>query len=267
MVVSENAMKRALCIGINAYPGIPGNNLNGCLNDARNIGNALGTIFKFDQVKTLLDSKAARFDILDGRDWLCAGAKLGDELVFTYSGHGTQVADRNGDESDGLDEALCPSDLCASNWEKCPITDDELCSGFIKLPRGVHLTILADCCHSGSITREFARYNSRFLPPRFSRKFASRRHIHRLAQMPEAPWVCLSGCRDNETSADAFIDEQYAGALTHALLHVIAGDANKTWIDAHATLTHWLAREGYTQHPVLSGMPTELNRQMFGGTR
>jgi hypothetical protein len=259
--------KRSLCVGINGYSGLPGHGLNGCLNDARNLGNVLGAVYGFDQVKTLLDAKASRQGILDGLDWLCDCAQPGAELVFSFSGHGTQKADLDGDEPDRLDECLCPSDLCDSNWDRALITDDELSARFLRLPRGVHLTVIADCCHSGTITRELERHKSRFLSPRLHGRMAFGRNLRRLAQVPAAPWVCLSGCKDTETSADAFIDERYAGALTYSLLRVIAGDANRTWTDAHATLTHWLAREGYDQHPVLSGMPTELSRHMFGGTR
>ena len=47
----------------------------------------------------------------------------GDVLVFHYSGHGSQVPDRHGDEvDDGLDEIICPYDL---DWDD-PFTDDDL---------------------------------------------------------------------------------------------------------------------------------------------
>lgn len=38
-----------------------------------------------------------------GISWLAAGAKPGDQLMMHYSGHGGQVVDTNGDETDGYD--------------------------------------------------------------------------------------------------------------------------------------------------------------------
>ena len=54
-----------------------------------------------------------------------ARAQPGDVLVFYYSGHGSQVRDRNGDElTDGLDEIICPYDM---DWDRGTyILDDDL---------------------------------------------------------------------------------------------------------------------------------------------
>jgi outer membrane protein assembly factor BamB len=69
--------------------------------------------------------------------------------LFYYAGHGTQVTDTNGDESDGLDEALCGIDVNASgdglvidDWFKSKI--DEF--------QGTVIIIL-DCCFSGGMNR------------------------------------------------------------------------------------------------------------------
>jgi hypothetical protein len=56
--------------------------------------------------------------------WLIAGAKSGDSLFFHYSGHG------------------------ASQKDVSPDTDDLLVA---PLPKGVRLTAVMDCCHSGSV--------------------------------------------------------------------------------------------------------------------
>ncbi|KAI7744213.1 hypothetical protein M8C21_019460, partial [Ambrosia artemisiifolia] len=51
-----------------------------------------------------------RHNILMALEWLTKGSRSGDSLVFYYAGHGSHVADVNGDERDGLDEAICPVD-------------------------------------------------------------------------------------------------------------------------------------------------------------
>lgn len=71
----------------------------------------------------------------------------GDDLFLHYSGHGVRVADKDGDEDDGFDEALCPVDY----KEVGVITDDTINKHVIQpLPKGSRLTIIFDCCHSGT---------------------------------------------------------------------------------------------------------------------
>jgi hypothetical protein len=53
-----------------------------------------------------------------------------------------------GDESDGFDETIIPLDF----QEAGHIKDDELIASFIKpIKKGVIVTCLMDCCHSGTV--------------------------------------------------------------------------------------------------------------------
>jgi hypothetical protein len=64
------------------------------------------------------------------------------QLVLFYVGHGASVADKNGDEDDGLDEAMV--------FENGFLIDDQLKESLSKC--GCARTVLlSDCCHSGSI--------------------------------------------------------------------------------------------------------------------
>lgn len=69
----------------------------------------------------------------------------GDLLVITYSGHGGQVRDLNGDEDDGYDETFC-------FWDG-QYTDDRLREQLSKLPVGVRVLLITDSCHSGTMSR------------------------------------------------------------------------------------------------------------------
>jgi hypothetical protein len=86
-----------------------------------------------------------------GIQWLLHDARCGDTLVFHFSGHGTQVPDENGDEEDGMDEAICTVDL---DWyTNMGICDDELREKlFLACPEGVELVAFFDCCHSGTMS-------------------------------------------------------------------------------------------------------------------
>ncbi len=148
-------MKKALLVGINRYPD-PRNELKGCVNDVRQMAETLKSRYGFPgdgNMRILTDARATTKAILDGLAWLTAGASPGDSLVFHYSGHGSQVPDRNGDETtDRLDEILCPYDL---DWDH-PLTDDDLAAACAGVPQGALLTVILDCCHSGTGLRDFA---------------------------------------------------------------------------------------------------------------
>src|SRR5690242_3585915 len=95
-------MKKAICVGINNYPGIF-NDLKGCVNDARD-WSALLQERGFD-VTLMLDSQATRTSVKAALRGLIDVTNAGDIAVFTYSGHGTQVVDAGSDEADPYDEA------------------------------------------------------------------------------------------------------------------------------------------------------------------
>ena len=64
------------------------------------------------------------------------------ELVVYFSGHGSQIKDRDGDEDDGNDECLVFID---------GLLPDDIIGSILKLHRNKSLTLIADCCHSGTV--------------------------------------------------------------------------------------------------------------------
>jgi hypothetical protein len=65
------------------------------------------------------------------------------ELFIYYTGHGTRVTDKNGDEADGKDEAMVFDDAF--------VTDDKLLEVLKTKCEGSKVILVNDCCHSGSI--------------------------------------------------------------------------------------------------------------------
>lgn len=84
-----------------------------------------------------------------------AELKAGDIFFLTYSGHGGQVPDANGDEPDHLDETWVLYDR--------ELIDDELYALYATFQPGVRIAVLSDSCHSGTVTRE-GRYRETYLP-------------------------------------------------------------------------------------------------------
>jgi hypothetical protein len=143
---SLGGRRRALCVGINTYPTMP---LNGCVRDAETWAGVLRDALQFEPPIMLLDDQATRARILESLERLVGESRAGDVLVFQFAGHGTRAPDYDGDEPEGLDEALCPYDTA----DGALLIDDDVRRVFERLPRGVSLTCFIDCCHSGSITR------------------------------------------------------------------------------------------------------------------
>jgi hypothetical protein len=259
--------KKALCVGINDYPFGEANDLRGCVNDANDWSNLLRNHFDFTDVKQLLDSDATKANMLAGIKDLLAAASDGDVLVFTNASHGTYLADKDGDEPK-FDEAICPHDT-DSNL----LVDDELRELFLNIPKGVRLTVISDSCHSGSVTRvavnEFRR--NRQLNPALLGNPALTPDEMRIARkatekFPESGMkeILLSGCKSNQTSADAYIANDYHGAMSYYAIKAITDAGYKlTYAELHDALLPLLEDENYDQVPQLEGKDENKQRQIF----
>ncbi len=277
--------KRALLIGINKYQ-VPGADLRGCVNDVKDLSAALVEFYAFKKrdINVLLDGAATQKAMESGIASLVRGAKKGDVLVLHYSGHGSNVPDdaKNRDEADGRDEILCPTDL---SWDK-PLRDDWLRSTFDRLPAGVSFTVIMDCCHSGTNTRAIlppdAKVKQRYLPSPWGiaaaesgrslpRKVASElRRSPRSARKAkdivnaQLPEVLITGCRDTQTSADAFINGRYNGALTFALVDAIRKSKGRlTYKQWHDRAADVLKARKFDQVPQLEGRTARFAAPLF----
>jgi metacaspase-1 len=275
--------KKALLIGINRYR-IPGADLRGCVNDVKNIQSVITEFHGFaaNDIAVLTDYDATKKAIESGIKTLIAGARKGDTLLLHYSGHGSNVPDDNGDEADGRDEILCPTDL---DWND-PLRDDWLRKQFDKLRKDVSLTVIMDCCHSGTNTRAIlppdAPLKERFLPCpldliasesgralRGKVKGTVRKSSGNARKksdiVPVAiPEVLITGCRDTQTSADAAIDNSFNGALTYYLVAAIReSKGNVTHRALHARTVTLLKEKGFDQVPQLEGKVQSFDRQFL----
>ncbi|RPJ21342.1 MAG: caspase family protein, partial [Chloroflexi bacterium] len=218
-------MKKAVCIGINNYPGIF-NDLKGCVNDAKDWSALLqGLGF---EVSLMLDSQATRQNVKAALQGLVGTTNAGDIAVFTYSGHGTQVVDFGSDEGDSYDEAIC---LYDGN-----VIDDELRIILEGLHRQATLVVISDSCFSGSVTRIAPeKAIPRFIPPTVP---TAGRTARRSFLLPEAimPEILITGCSDSEYSYDAEFNGRPNGAMTALALNVIRQNPNATYREFHTQL-------------------------------
>ncbi|WP_428423307.1 caspase family protein [Methylibium sp.] len=196
----------------------------------------------------LLTKKATRAAVLASIRAAAKSLKSGDLFFLSYSGHGGQVPDVTGEESDKQDETWCLYDG--------QLIDDELYAELGRFAKGVRVLVLSDSCHSGTVTRAAppppgaaAPAKSRMMPPAVAMRtyrdhqafydklqrdvaradggrpadpdaalaqLAVSPRLTALAAQLKAAVILVSGCQDNQTS----LDGEHNGAFTERLLMV-----------------------------------------------
>ena len=147
---------RGLVIGIDDYEPRSIGKLQGAVNDARDIHQALAGM-GVDDLTMLLDGDATRDRILAEWQGLLERAGPGDTLVLTYAGHGSQEPERvAGTERDGQDENLILGGFRHHGpGTRERIIDDELNQWFLDAGRkNLRVVFVTDSCHSGTLTRQ-----------------------------------------------------------------------------------------------------------------
>jgi hypothetical protein len=75
--------------------------------------------------------------------------------------------------------------------------------------------------------------------------------------------ILISGCQDTQTSADAFMNGRYNGALTKFLVDLVKKNPNYTWAELNAALPRAVKAAGYAQTPMITGGADLLERVVF----
>jgi hypothetical protein len=65
--------------------------------------------------------------------------------------------------------------------------------------------------------------------------------------------VIISGCKDNQTSADAYIGGRYQGALSYAIQSSLIRNLSINYDQLHNEVCRTLHRKRFTQEPNLIG--------------
>lgn len=234
----------SLHLGLNAvdpqHYGWPGT-LAGCENDARAMERVARE--RGYQTRTLLTREATSAALLGTLREAAASLGAGDTLLLTYAGHGSQApTEESSDEDDGLDETWVLYDRM--------FLDDELYQAWKLFAPGVRIVLVSDSCHSGTVARVAAFSTKgeppspggttavateapptpRAMPREIAREVvAAHRDVYgRLLSAARsrgpveigevrAGVILLSGCMDNQLSADG----EANGYFTSRLLEVL----------------------------------------------
>jgi|SRR6476469_743537 len=227
----------ALTIGLNSvdpahYGGWSGE-LRACEADAEDMAEIAKS--RHFTVKTLLTASATRSKVISEMNQAATTLQSGDIFVLSYSGHGGQVPDLNGDEiDDRIDETWCLYDG--------QFIDDETYNLLGKFATGVRILVFSDSCHSGTVTKQ-AYYQGtiaarsatptttevkyRYMPnPIILRTYSQNKAFYdailenktlkESREAVRASVLLISGCQDNQLSADG----NFNGLFTANLLRV-----------------------------------------------
>jgi hypothetical protein len=218
--------------------------LSGCINDARSM-EAIASSQGYTS-RTLLDEDARADAVVSAIDG--AAQQLGDSDIFllTYSGHGGEVPDPTGTEATGMNQTWCLFDRM--------MVDDELYALWAHFGSGVRIFVLSDSCHSGTVTRtrmyqaalqgntalrdRYGKQRGRARTPRFRAiPLSQNQQVYKRYRLmydtisrytpkdvdPSASVLLISGCQDNQLSADGDTN----GLFTEKLLGVWGDGAFK----------------------------------------
>ncbi|KAG9123528.1 hypothetical protein FRC07_014828 [Ceratobasidium sp. 392] len=166
----------ALIIGINQYADSHIPNLKGAVGDAKGFRDYLIGDLRVpeSQIKTLFDDQATRANIINAFIALGTNAEIKklDPIVIFYAGHGAKLEKPEGWEAgESHIQSLIPHDATHKNAEVdsvLPIPDRTIATLLNDIAetnkKGDNITVIFDCCHSASGTREavtpgrYARY-------------------------------------------------------------------------------------------------------------
>ena len=243
----------ALLVGIDDYPVSVARSLTGCVNDITEVRRLLDDLAgEQAAVRTLLNADATVEAVTDAVSRHLGAAGDGDAALLWFSGHGTESSAAGADllvEATGRNQAL----VCADG----PLLDKRLGALLDAIAgRGVPVTAVLDCCHSGGATRkdEPGELTARYAPPSadwdFGRAVADTREV---AVTPSAGrHLLLAASRLDQPAYEGWFRGRRHGAFTHALVGAVrAAGAAATGRELLSAAAARVQRSGSAQHPVL----------------
>ncbi len=227
---------RALFVGINCYPPESGwMDIHGSNDFELVFPMLIKQGYSKRNIQVLLNEKATKDAIVRELKNIARQSKKGDHIYIQFSCHGQQMIDDNGDEPDGLDEAIIPYDALRKyvpgkyEGEK-HLRDDELEALLenIRLKTGKtgNMIVVLDACHSGTGTRdgdedEYVRGTSYiFAPEDYEYPEEDKEHLTLYLKKETylSPISVFSACHADELNNEYRPTGQrsYYGSLTYA---------------------------------------------------
>ncbi|KAI8077364.1 caspase domain-containing protein [Gilbertella persicaria] len=239
--------------------------------------------------------KPTKANIISAMQWLVHDAEPDDSFFFHYSGHGGRVADIHNDEDDSFDETIYPLDFEQFEGDSGQIRDDDMYDLLVRpLPPKCRLTAIFDSCHSGTVLDLPYVYSTRgeikeqnlfkyagkgFLSAGIAyaqgdkegalssimslgKQLMEARNVSdrvRRKNTSQADVIMFSGCKDDQTSADANESGRATGAMSYAFTTTLRKNPNQTYQELLNSVRDIL-RDKYLQRPQMSAShPIDVN--------
>ncbi len=245
------AQKEALLIGVSDYQGKQ-DDLKGIEIDVSNMKN-LFEKWGF-HTTVLLDKDSMQID-----NYLNQYHSLGkdDAFAFYYSGHGSHIDDKSGDESDGQDETIVLSDGATNSF----YLDDNLNRHFNSIV--AKKLIVFDSCHSGTAFKAFGdKPRAKSIEPKLSGiEIKSKGFRYQVNQkLDSGDYIVFSASQDSEESlatsrgslfTNAFIKEFNSGGESKKMMNIKQSVAEDIYNYCEQT-------KSTVHHPNLSTSKDEL---------
>lgn len=290
--------KRALLVGINKYDGAPLQGCVPDVQEAWNLL-VEEYQFHPDNVRLLLDGRATKAAIVERLKWLISESYDGDVALFWFSGHGSQIRDYDGDElKDHKDELLVTADMewwddpltddvlrkifkrhrdgvnlyvvldCCHSGSGTRSIGPSPAKAFRDLGDGHVRELQARYCPPPLDIwyREYKRAletNQIGVKQRYSDVPVVDKNGKAakpgLVTDDEMRHVLISGCRSDQTSADAMFGSEgkFRGALSFVLQDMMRRWPEMSMLELVAEVRNELEKMGFSQEPQLEG-PDEL---------
>lgn len=222
---------RAVLVGVDMYERSDIPPLRGCVNDVALVRRILKDVIGVpnDDIRVVVNQRATKANVVRRLRATVDEAEAGDVVVFYFSGHGSQIRDRDGDElADQLDELICPYDM---DWDRGTyILDDELEALIDAVPPEILVEVFVDCCFWGAGSRELEadsrpqglRADVRYLAPPFdiAARFEGEEtvlHRHGFAgcECFEEGNVYWAASAEGEPAAEDYLEGRAHGVFTY----------------------------------------------------
>lgn len=277
----------ALLVGVDRYASAEVPDLQGSANDVHAVRDLLVDTLGVppDHVVELTDERATRDAIVGAfTDHLIARGDAWQDapdrehppgFLLYYSGHGSQARDVTGRETDGYHETIVPHD--ARQPDVFDIRDVELAAWLAALP-GDNVTVILDCCHSGSGTRRPERGQQvRSAPPdeRPQTDLLDREGQHHPSRSTRGidageagSHVLLAACGHHQEAFEYVgADDRVRGAFSYFLLPQLAtilDEPGLTYRQVHERVRFPVNDVRSGQHPQCEG---DVDRVLFSRER
>ncbi len=233
--------------------------------------------FAPENITVLADRQASYATIMSTLDGLVASTGRSDRVLVYFSTHGSQLADEDGDEADGLDETIVVYDSIMDGTGANHIRDDELAAALDRLV-GRDVTVIIDTSHT--LSERVDGYNTltRRGEPSFIPAAADRRVWSSVAPLQTAFVGITEGATQAssiftnffiEGAAGRLADRNADGIVTNAELFAYVRSASAGWCakepncDTALSPVLEIAQEelGHVIVPANAQVPAHLSRE------